>query len=88
MSAYSSYDGVPMMTDQHVMTDIPRNEWEYKSWVTGDAGATDRVANTFHVCAAGDMACIALACLTVGTDVEMHPPRIEQHIGIGQASSG
>ena len=71
MSAYHSYDGVPAIMDHHTLTDILRGEWGYKSWVTSDAGATDRVANAFKVCAVGDMGCITQYCLTAGTDVEM-----------------
>ena len=71
MSAYHSYDGIPAIIDHHTLTDILRGEWGYKSWVTSDAGATDRVADAFKVCAHGDMACITQYCLTAGNDVEM-----------------
>ncbi|KAF4626149.1 hypothetical protein G7Y89_g12012 [Cudoniella acicularis] len=42
MSAYSSYDGVPMITNYHILTEILRDEWGYKYWVTSDSGGTDR----------------------------------------------
>ncbi|KAL9115369.1 MAG: hypothetical protein Q9227_000690 [Pyrenula ochraceoflavens] len=71
MSAYHSYDGIPAITDHHTLTDILRGEWGYQSWVTSDAGATDRVADAFHVCAHGDMSCITQKCITAGNDVEM-----------------
>lgn len=71
MSAYHSYDGIPAIVDHHTLTDILRDEWGYKSWVTGDAGATDRVADAFKMCKHGDMACITQYCLTAGNDVEM-----------------
>ncbi len=69
MSAYSSYDGIPLIMDYHILTEILRDEWGYKSWVTSDSGATDRVADAFHVCAEDDMGCITNYCLTGGTDV-------------------
>lgn len=50
MSAYSAYDGVPLIANYHILTDILRNEWGYKYWVTSDAGGTDRVCNAFKMC--------------------------------------
>lgn len=81
MSAYSSLDGVPQVGDYLTLTEVLRNEWGFKYWVTSDAGATDRLANAFYVCAeplstygenitAGNE-CITLATLPNGGDVEM-----------------
>jgi len=50
MSAYSSYDGVPCVASQHLLTEILRNEWGYQYWVTSDAGATDRLCDAFQMC--------------------------------------
>jgi beta-glucosidase len=50
MSSYSSYDGVPSIANQHLLTEILRNEWGYKYWVTSDAGATDRICDAFKMC--------------------------------------
>jgi beta-glucosidase len=50
MSAYSSYDGVPLVANKHILTDILRGEWGYNYWVTSDAGATDRLCNSFKMC--------------------------------------
>lgn len=52
MSAYSSYDGVPLIANEHVLTDILRGEWGYEYWVTSDAGATDRICDAFQMCQA------------------------------------
>lgn len=71
MSAYHSYDGIPLITDDHILTEILREEWGYQYFVTSDAGATDRVAAAFDVCAIGDMECITLACLPAGNDIEV-----------------
>ncbi|KAG8753238.1 hypothetical protein FRC12_011609 [Ceratobasidium sp. 428] len=32
MTAYSSYDGVPAMTNDHTLVQILRREWGYKYW--------------------------------------------------------
>lgn len=50
MSAYSSYDGVPLIANHHILTDILRDEWGFKYWVSSDAGATDRLCNAFKMC--------------------------------------
>ncbi|KAF7976013.1 hypothetical protein HWV62_8022 [Athelia sp. TMB] len=81
MSAYSSLDGVPQVGDSFTLTEVLRNEWGFKYWVSSDAGATDRLANAFYVCpeplgtygqniTAGNE-CITLATLPNGGDVEM-----------------
>jgi beta-glucosidase len=54
MSAYHSYDGVPAVADYHTLTDILRGEWGYKYWVTSDAGATDRLCDSFKMCESKD----------------------------------
>jgi beta-glucosidase len=50
MSAYHSYDGVALIANHHILTEILRDEWGYKYWVTSDAGATDRLCNAFKMC--------------------------------------
>jgi beta-glucosidase len=50
MSAYSSYDGVPLVANHHILTDILRTEWGYKYYVMSDAGGTDRLCNAFQMC--------------------------------------
>ncbi|KAL7933677.1 glycoside hydrolase family 3 protein [Trichoderma chlorosporum] len=71
MSSYNSYDGVPMVANSDVLTDILRGEWGYKYFVTSDAGGTARLANAFYVCEIEDNECITLEALPAGNDVEM-----------------
>ncbi|KAL9091062.1 MAG: hypothetical protein Q9165_004989 [Trypethelium subeluteriae] len=81
MSAYSSYDGIPQVADEHTLTDILRTEWGYDFFVSSDAGATDRLANAFNVCPDSlngynapiteGNECITLNALPAGGDVEM-----------------
>ena len=73
MSAYHSYDGVPAIADHHTLTDILRDEWDYKYWVTSDAGATDRLCAAFKMCRASpiDMEAVTMYVLPAGNDVEM-----------------
>lgn len=60
MSSYNSYDGVPMVANSAVLTDILRGEWGYEYFVTSDAGGTARLSNAFYVCGAQDNDCITL----------------------------
>lgn len=50
MTSYNSYDGVAMVANHHVLTDILRNEWGYKYFTMSDAGATDRLCDQFKMC--------------------------------------
>lgn len=71
MSSYNSYDGVPMVANSAVLTDILRGEWGYEYFVTSDAGGTARLSNAFSICGAQDNDCITLEALPAGNDVEM-----------------
>lgn len=73
MSAYSSYDGVPLVANKHILTDILRNEWGYQYWVTSDAGSTDRLCDAFKMCQSKplDQEAITMYALPSGNDVEM-----------------
>lgn len=71
MSSYNSYDGIPTVSDPHLLQDILREEWGYEYYVISDAGGTARLANTFFVCEDKDNECITLESLPNGNDVEM-----------------
>lgn len=69
----SRYDGVPAVANSLMLNDILRGEWDYQYYVISDAGATDRLCNTFKMCEANpiDSDAVTLAALPAGTDVEM-----------------
>ncbi|KAL4980160.1 glycoside hydrolase superfamily [Aspergillus desertorum] len=73
MSAYHSYDGIPAISDYHLLTEILREEWGYEYFVISDAGATDRLCNAFHTCESSpiDSESVTLQALPAGNDVEM-----------------
>ena len=73
MSSYNSYDGIPVIANHHMLTDILRDEWGYQYWVTSDAGATDRLCAAFKMCQAKpiDMEAVTMYTLPAGNDVEM-----------------
>ncbi|KAK2041324.1 glycosyl hydrolase family 3 N terminal domain-containing protein [Colletotrichum somersetense] len=69
MSSYNSYDGVPTVTDHHLLTEILREEWGYEYY--SDAGGTARVGSAFFICGETDDSCITLSTLPAGNDAEM-----------------
>ncbi|KAB8299056.1 hypothetical protein EYC80_001181 [Monilinia laxa] len=77
MSGYHSYDGVAVIADYHILTEILREEWGYKYWVTSDAGATDRLCDSFKMCRSKgkglpiDSDAVTMFALPAGNDVEM-----------------
>ncbi|KAI1815931.1 glycoside hydrolase family 3 protein [Poronia punctata] len=73
MSAYHSYDGIPAVADKHMLTDVLRDEWGFKYYVSSDAGATDRLCNPFRMCEANpiDKRAVVNYALPAGNDVEM-----------------
>ncbi|KAK3367678.1 glycoside hydrolase family 3 protein [Podospora didyma] len=73
MTAYHSYDGVPAVCDAHLLTDILRDEWNYKYFTMTDAGASDRICQAFKMCQANpiDKTAIVDFILPAGGDVEM-----------------
>ncbi|KAI1369789.1 glycoside hydrolase family 3 protein [Xylaria arbuscula] len=73
MSAYHSYDGVPAVADRHVLTEILREEWGYKYFVSSDAGGTDRLCSSFGMCESSpiDSPAVVKYALPAGNDVEM-----------------
>ncbi|PPJ50600.1 hypothetical protein CBER1_05723 [Cercospora berteroae] len=81
MSGYNSWDGVPVVSDHHLLEEILRKEWGYEFYVMSDAGATDRLATPMNICPAplnkygspfnAGNECVTLDALPAGGDVEM-----------------
>ncbi|CDO69454.1 Glycoside Hydrolase Family 3 protein [Trametes cinnabarina] len=69
MTAYSSYDGIPAIANKHLLTDILRNEWGYKYWVTTDAGSVDLLITTHGTCDTRE--CAAKTAIENGLSGEM-----------------
>ncbi|KAF8874876.1 glycoside hydrolase family 3 protein [Gymnopilus junonius] len=69
MTAYSAYDGVPAIANSHLLTDILRNEWGYKYWVTTDAGSVDLLINQHGLCSTRE--CAAKISIENGLQGEM-----------------
>ncbi|KAH8830313.1 glycoside hydrolase superfamily [Flagelloscypha sp. PMI_526] len=69
MTSYNSYDGIPVVNSKHLLTDILRDEWGYKFWVTSDAGAVDLPRSFHYTCDTRE--CCAKRALENGLSGEM-----------------
>ncbi|PCH41771.1 glycoside hydrolase family 3 protein [Wolfiporia cocos MD-104 SS10] len=69
MSAYASYDGIPTISNYHILTEILREEWEFPYFVTTDAGSPDLLITWHYTCA--DRECAAKQVLENGLQMEM-----------------
>ncbi|CAE6512880.1 unnamed protein product [Rhizoctonia solani] len=69
MTAYSSYDGVPAVTNKHLLTDILRREWGYKYWVVSGVCWVDLPMTLHGTCDTRE--CCAKQSLENGLQGEM-----------------
>ncbi|GBE78893.1 glycoside hydrolase family 3 protein [Sparassis crispa] len=69
MTAYASYDGIPAVSNYHLLTEILREEWGYKYFVTTDAGSVDLLYSLHGTC--GTRECAAKDALENGLQMEM-----------------
>ncbi|KXN88324.1 Periplasmic beta-glucosidase [Leucoagaricus sp. SymC.cos] len=77
MTAYASYDGIPAVANSRIfftsflnlLTDILRDEWGYKYWVTCDAGSIDLQITMHGTCDTRE--CAAKTALENGLSGEM-----------------
>lgn len=69
MNAYSSYDGIPMASSHHLLTDILRNEFGFQGYVYSDWGAVEMLYSFHHT--AKDPADAALQAVKAGLDEEI-----------------
>jgi beta-glucosidase len=69
MNAYSSYDGVPMASSHHVLTNILRKELGFRGYVYSDWGAVEMLYSFQRT--ARDPADAALQAVKAGVDEEI-----------------
>jgi beta-glucosidase len=69
MNAYSSYDGIPMASSHHMLTDILRKELGFKGYVYSDWGVVEMLYSFQHT--AKNPADAALQAVKAGLDMEI-----------------
>jgi len=69
MNAYSSFDGIPMASSHHLLTDILRNEFGFKGYVYSDWGSVEMLYTFHHT--AKNASDAALQAVKAGLDFEI-----------------
>ena len=69
MNAYSSYDGIPMASSHHLLTDILRGEFDFKGFVYSDWESVAMLYSFQHT--AKNPADAALQAVKAGLDLEI-----------------
>jgi beta-glucosidase len=69
MAAYNSVDGVPASANHYLLTEILRNEWNFKGYVVSDYGGVNGVQSSHKM--AGSYAEAQALCLEAGLDVDL-----------------
>ncbi|WP_420387138.1 glycoside hydrolase family 3 N-terminal domain-containing protein [Roseivirga sp.] len=77
MAAYSEVDGVPMASNQHLLTEVLRDEWGFKGIVVSDLGAI-RFLQTSHRSTDSPRASIK-AAIEAGVDMQFYDFPNEQY---------
>jgi beta-glucosidase len=69
MAAYNSLDGEPCSSNHHLLTDILRNQWDFKGFVVSDYSSVPRVYYSHYT--ASSVAEAEGQCLQAGLDVDL-----------------
>jgi beta-glucosidase len=69
MASYNSVDGIPASANHHLLTDILRNEWNFKGYVVSDYWGVNGVYNPHRI--ASSYAEAQALCLEAGLDLEL-----------------
>ena len=78
MPTYHEVDGVPMLANRRLLTDVLRDEWGFEGITVADYGSV-RELRTIHGVARTDADAAALAMLA-GNDVELPDPQCYPHL--------
>lgn len=76
MGAYNSINGVPATANKWLMTDVLRNEWDFKGYVVSDCGAISDIVHQ-HFYEENPEKAVALA-VKAGTELECETCETEQ----------
>jgi len=85
MASYNEIDGIPSHANQHLLTDILRQEWDFNGIVVSDYFGIDDLRALHHV--AANSADAAKMALEAGVDVEL-PAADAYHSLVGQVRDG
>lgn len=69
MTSYNSIDGVPCTSNGYLLTDILRNQWNFKGFVVSDLGSIEGIKGSHYV--AETMEDAAMMAVTAGVDSDL-----------------
>ena len=75
MTAHNEINGIPCHMDEHLMTDILRNQWGFHGFYVSDWNDVERIYSVHH--AAKDFKEATLFAVEAGLDMHMHGPQLE-----------
>lgn len=69
MTSYNSMDGIPSSCNKYLLTDVLRNQWNFKGLVVSDLYSIDGIFHTHHV--APTLQDAGVMSLNAGVDVDL-----------------
>lgn len=78
MTAHNEINGIPCHMDEHLMTDILRNQWGFQGFYVSDWNDVERIYSVHH--AAKDFKEATLFAVEAGLDMHMHGPQFGEYV--------
>lgn len=78
MAAHNEVNGIPCHSDQHLMTELLRDQWGFDGFYVSDWNDVSRIATLHH--AANDFDEASLLSVAAGLDMHMHGPEFQEYI--------
>ena len=78
MTAHNEINGIPCHMDEHLMTNVLRNQWGFQGFYVSDWNDVERIYSVHH--AAKDFKEATLFAVEAGLDMHMHGPQFGQYV--------
>ncbi|WP_158799176.1 glycoside hydrolase family 3 N-terminal domain-containing protein [Pedobacter sp. L105] len=78
MPSYNEIDGIPAHSNQFLLRQVLRNEWNFQGYIFSDYGALGQLYNFHHV--AKSQADAAVMAIAAGVDLEASRPEVYAHL--------
>ncbi len=85
MTAHNEVNGIPCHKDEHLMTELLREQWGFEGFYVSDWNDVARIATLHH--AAKDFNEASLLSVNAGMDMHMHGPEFQEYI-VAHVKSG
>jgi len=78
MTAHNEINGIPCHMDEHLMTEIVRNQWGFQGFYVSDWNDVERIYSVHHT--AKDFKEATLFAVEAGLDMHMHGPKFGEYV--------